>query len=68
MIDDLHALKTQLEEFEEDWSERKVNDFEKWKETVLEQLTGQNKVRFRKLSFYEDVESEFSDFDDDIPF
>lgn len=57
-------LLTELQHFEQEVEQERIEGIEQWKEKVKCVLKGTYRIRFSNLSFYE----EQPEFDDDIPF
>ena len=56
---------SQLEKFEKELKKDGIDKFDTWKSQIANTLDGAYRLRFNKIEFYKQVES---DFDDDLPF
>ena len=64
-----HHLIKELKRFQNQGDEINLEEFEIWKKNVINELSGNYKIRFSNLEFYTIYEeSENSSNDDDLPF
>lgn len=64
-----HQLLSDLKRFQNQSDNVNLDEFNSWKEKIITNLTGNYKIRFTNLVFYEEYEeANYFSNDDDLPF